>query len=247
MTRGRTGQCSRLCFRKLLRVSEGHVLFLWAPGAERTEVKQGVEPGAHDDPITYQIITFTGPCSVAARQLLSGLVVNLLWGYRDSPPNGAPSGELPRGYGSLCMPPGFTRSCLVGSLVWTGCSSPLRVSTQYSASWPDGSTRLGLEPAVTPTPATLRMTALSTPVAFLSPEETDCSVPILSSRALGRSRGGVPKAAPHDVAIAFSPPHVRLNEWPPGGGAGHHTLHAGTMARAMPQSASLALCLREVR
>ncbi len=52
----------------------------------------------------------------------SGLVVNLLWGYRDSPPNGAPSGLLPRGYGSLCMPPGFTRSCLGGlcSLVWAG-------------------------------------------------------------------------------------------------------------------------------
>ncbi len=33
-----------------------------------------------------------GACSVAARELLSGLVVNLLWGYRDSPPNGAPSG-----------------------------------------------------------------------------------------------------------------------------------------------------------
>ncbi len=29
---------------------------------------------------------------------------------------------LPRGYGSLCMPPGFTRSCLGGlcSLVWAG-------------------------------------------------------------------------------------------------------------------------------
>ncbi len=53
-----------------------------------------------------------------------------------------------RGYGSLCMPPGFTQSCLGGfcSLVWAGSPSPLRVSPQCSASWPDGSTRLGLEP-----------------------------------------------------------------------------------------------------
>jgi hypothetical protein len=49
------------------------------------------------------------------------------------------------------MPPGFTRSCLGGlcSLVWAGSPSPLRVSTHCSASWPDGSIRLGLEPTVT--------------------------------------------------------------------------------------------------
>jgi hypothetical protein len=49
--------------------------------------------------------------------------------------------------------PGFTRSCLGGlcSLVWAGSPSPLRVSAQCSASWPDGSTRLGLEPTVTTT------------------------------------------------------------------------------------------------
>ncbi len=47
----------------------------------------------------------------------------------------------------------FTRSCLGGlcSPVWAGSPSPLRVSTQCSASWPDGSTRLGLEPSVTTT------------------------------------------------------------------------------------------------
>ncbi len=49
----------------------------------------------------------------------------------------------------MCIPPGFTRSCRVACAVWSGrqvhSPSPLRVSTQCSASWPaDGSTRLGL-------------------------------------------------------------------------------------------------------
>ncbi len=36
-------------------------------GVERTEVKLGIEPGAHDDPITYQTITFIEllPCAAA--------------------------------------------------------------------------------------------------------------------------------------------------------------------------------------
>jgi hypothetical protein len=51
-------------------------------------------------------------------------------------------------HGSSSNPP---RACLgvLCSLVWAGSSWSLRVSAQCSASWPDGSTRSGLEPTVT--------------------------------------------------------------------------------------------------
>ncbi len=46
---------------------------------------------------------------------------------------------------------GLGRFPMVAWAVWSGqvSPSPLRVSSQCSASWPDGSTRLGLEPTVT--------------------------------------------------------------------------------------------------
>ncbi len=52
----------------------------------------------------------------------------------------------------LCVcPPDSLSPVWVACAVWSGqvSPSPLRVSTQCSASWPDGSTRLGLEPTVT--------------------------------------------------------------------------------------------------
>ena len=57
-----------------------------------------------------------GALPIAARELLSGPLVNLLGVARvRSLIMGGPCGKLPRGGGPLCVLPGFTRSCLGGS------------------------------------------------------------------------------------------------------------------------------------
>jgi hypothetical protein len=66
---------------------------------------------------------------------------------------GRPLANTPVAMGLCVCPPDSLGPVLGGlcSLVWAGSPSPLTVSTQCWASWPDGSTRLGLEPTVTTT------------------------------------------------------------------------------------------------
>ncbi len=62
-----------------------------------------------------------------------------------------PLANSPVAMGLCVCPPDSLGPVWVACAVWSGqvSPSPLRVSTQCSASWPGGSTRLGLEPTVT--------------------------------------------------------------------------------------------------
>ena len=73
---------------------------------------------------------------------------------------GRPLANSPVAMGLCVCPPDSLGPVWVACAVWSGqvSPSPLRVSTQCSASWPDGSTRLGLEPTVTTTTNTASRT-----------------------------------------------------------------------------------------
>ncbi len=66
---------------------------------------------------------------------------------------GRPRANSPVAMGLCVCPPDSLGPVWVACAVWSGqvSLSSLRVSTQCSASWRDGSTRLGLEPTVTTT------------------------------------------------------------------------------------------------
>ncbi len=66
---------------------------------------------------------------------------------------GSPLANSPVAMGLCVCPPDSLGPVWVACAVWSGqvSPSPLRVSTQCSASWPVGSPRLGLEPTVTTT------------------------------------------------------------------------------------------------